>query len=146
GHQLALSPYGLLLALDGDPLRVLEAGSGTDEMAITTRANHGGTWGLAFSPDGRYLAITELHDVGIFDLLAGKFVHTFRGHRSWTTSVAFTPDGKRLISGAEDTTALVWDMGVVPAEKLPAPDWSSLWDELKNADGRAAYAGVWHLW
>src|SRR5262249_35687617 len=92
-----------------------------------------------------YLAITEVENVGIWDVLAGKFVHTFRGHRAWTTSVAFTSDGMRLISGAEDTTALVWDMSVIAEEKLPPPDWASLWDALKSADRRAAYTAFWHL-
>ena len=36
-------------------------------------------------------------------------------------------------------------MSVVPEEKLPAPDWASLWDTLKGADRRAAYTALWHL-
>jgi hypothetical protein len=36
-------------------------------------------------------------------------------------------------------------MRVVPEEKLPAPDWASLWDALKSADRRAAYTAFWHL-
>src|SRR5262249_47182095 len=145
GHELTFSPDGLLLGVYSDPTCILETGSGAEVVKIQHRGRPGRCWSLAFSPDGRYLAITEAEDVGIWDVLAGKFVHTFRGHRAWTTSVAFTPDGKRLISGAEDTTALVWDVGAVPEEKLPAPDWASLWDTLKLADRRAAYTAFWHL-
>jgi RNA polymerase sigma factor (sigma-70 family) len=144
-HELTFSPDGLLLGMYSEPTRILEAGSGEELVQIPHRAHHGGSWSLAFSPDGRYLAVTELDNIGIWDVLAGKFVHTFRGHRGWTTSLAFTPDGSRLISGAEDMTALVWDMSVVPEAKLPAPDWASLWGALKETDRRVAYTAFWHM-
>jgi WD40 repeat protein len=37
-------------------------------------------------------------------------LHEFPGHSGGVFALAFTPDGKRLISGSADTTALVWDV------------------------------------
>jgi WD40 repeat protein len=35
--------------------------------------------------------------------------HTFRGHTAAVLGVAFSPDGKRLVSGSHDQTVKVWD-------------------------------------
>ena len=36
---------------------------------------------------------------------------TLLGHRGWTISVAWRPDGKQLASGSGDRTIKIWDMG-----------------------------------
>src|SRR5260221_8329342 len=34
---------------------------------------------------------------------------TFKGHTTWVYSVAFSPDGKKIVSGCADGPAKVWD-------------------------------------
>ena len=65
---------------------------------------------VAFSPDGATLA-TACHSdyvVYLWDAATGRQKARFEGHSKEVTSLAFTADGRRLISGSEDSTALVW--------------------------------------
>jgi WD40 repeat protein/serine/threonine protein kinase len=36
-------------------------------------------------------------------------LHTLRGHKDTVTAVAFSPDGRRIVTGSSDYTAKVWD-------------------------------------
>lgn len=36
-------------------------------------------------------------------------MNVFSGHSSSVTTGQFTPDGKRIVSGSEDTSLIVWD-------------------------------------
>src|SRR5262249_28501254 len=72
----------------------------------------------------------------------------FAGHRGRVLCLAFSADGKTLVSGSEDTTALVWDLtGRLAAEDRRAGPLSDAalkpaWDALAEKDREAAYRGV----
>jgi WD40 repeat protein len=38
-----------------------------------------------------------------------SIIHVFEGHTSSVWSVAFSPDGKQIVSGSEDNSIRVWD-------------------------------------
>jgi WD40 repeat protein len=40
---------------------------------------------------------------------AWSLVRTLSGHSDWVYSVAYSPDGRRLVSGAHDNTIKIWD-------------------------------------
>ena len=42
-------------------------------------------------------------------------------HSNYVTSVAFSPDGKTIVSGSNDKTLKVWDAGT-PARLIPHLD------------------------
>src|SRR5258708_13196380 len=73
--------------------------------------------------------------VRLWDLPAGKEIARLEGHRGWVLSVAFSPDGRRLVSGGLDTTALVWDVSrfrhrTAPQATLSAANRDQCWSDL----------------
>jgi len=60
---------------------------------------------------GRWVASAgDDSTVKVWDSRTGKFLRSFRGHTGLVTSVAFTPDGRRLLSGNRHKTVPVWDL------------------------------------
>jgi WD40 repeat protein/uncharacterized caspase-like protein len=77
---------------------------------------------MALSPDGRWLAVggllanfdgTNHIDIGairLYDFASGELKALLKGHTNVVAGLAFSPDGKTLISGGGDSTAILWDV------------------------------------
>lgn len=79
----------------------------------------GGLYAVAVSRDGRWLALggyTRGKDgamaTRLYDFESGELVRLLEGHRGGVNALAFSPDGRRLVSsgGVDDNTAIIWDV------------------------------------
>lgn len=62
----------------------------------------------AFSPNGRYLAMNDIYDIRIWDLNDNNELPRLKSNEiQWAG--AFTPDSKRIVSGANGIVN-VWDI------------------------------------
>jgi WD40 repeat protein/transcriptional regulator with XRE-family HTH domain/GTPase SAR1 family protein len=71
----------------------------------------GGVLSVAFSPDGKLLAMGDTNgEIPLYQVADGKHILTYKGHTNWVVSLAFSSDGKTLASGSTDYTVKLWDV------------------------------------
>lgn len=103
---------------------------------------------VQFSPDGQTLAIALEPDkftpcIKLWNVKDWKELKSFIGHIGAVWSIAFSPDGERLVSGSSDRTVKIWD--VSSGEEI-----ATLWGHLDSVrsvvyspDGLTIASGGW---
>ncbi|NUQ65362.1 MAG: hypothetical protein HUU20_23085 [Pirellulales bacterium] len=81
---------------------------GSPQRAVL-RGHEGAVLGVAFSPDGCWIASAAGPAVRVWDAETGQQVAFHLGHDGDVLCVAYSPDGRRIVSGASDMTVRVWD-------------------------------------
>ncbi len=99
----------------------------------------------SYSPDGRYIA-TGCEDgdknVRIWDCDTGEVIHTLAGHTRKVHSLAFSPDGKWLLTGSWDYTARLWNVETGMPGGEPMRHLDLVQSVAFSSDGRLALSGA----
>lgn len=94
----------------------------TGKLKATLNRKRGtSTHTLAFSPSGRFIASGHYDGAKLWDntvkpkqragYAIGDYQYTleFRGHKDYVSQLAFSPNGKTLLTGSKDGTIQAWD-------------------------------------
>jgi RNA polymerase sigma factor (sigma-70 family) len=93
------------------PVAWWDVGTGTLQKQIRMPEEWAGP--VAFAPDGKLFATASWErraPIYLLETASGRVVRTVEGFRGVVRALAFLPDGKRLVSGMDDGSALVWDL------------------------------------
>lgn len=118
-RQVVFSPNGKSLAFDqGDRVVLWDVAAGKERasMAVPPRRFPSS---LAFAPDGKTVAVAlgiggrnvELGEALLCDASTGKERLHLRGHIGGVLALAFSPDGRTLVTGGSDARIKLWDVG-----------------------------------
>jgi len=150
--RLAFSSTGRMLVTAGvdSVVQIWEVASGKLRYA-TGSLNQLKTafTAVAITPDDRRIVIVPpSRQFRVFDTMTAAEIGKFSGHKGMVHDLAFSPDGKRLYSGGEDTTIWVWDFAGQAmkepkgAAKLSNADLALVWGQLAKVDAAEAYLAM----
>jgi len=125
--SLDFSPDGTLLASGGRDGRAIlwstatwkathrlqnpEPGPDPDRRDMESQGGRGFVDDVAFSPDGKTLALASRSgNVQLWNVATGELLESVKGHSGAVSAVAFSPDGRTLASGSFDQTVRLWNV------------------------------------
>ncbi|MBN1590214.1 MAG: WD40 repeat domain-containing protein [Pirellulales bacterium] len=116
------SPDSRLLAIGGSDEKTRDRFVACWDLASKTQkwqSEQANTLGpVVFSPDGKLIASADQQGhIYLRSADRGKRLATLRGHNDYVSCLVFSADGRRLLSGGQDTTLLLWDISSALKQK-----------------------------
>ena len=112
-YAVAHAPDGKTFATaDTEGKRTLLWDAATHELRqVFKEDGHGRVYGVDISSDGKLVATADYDNNCAYTWSheTGKLLQIFKGHIGGVWDVAFSPDSSKLMTGAWDCTAKVWD-------------------------------------
>ncbi len=125
-ETLSISHHGSQVAVAGWGGEVKLFSLKTGELEQTFNTEAGYVFALAFSPDDTKLAVGSNQSgkyLSVWDVASGKRIADLSGHTDAVLSVAWSRDGKSLLSGSYDNAARLWNVEDGTSKEYRGHDW-----------------------
>ncbi|MFH0953041.1 MAG: protein kinase [Verrucomicrobiota bacterium] len=134
--DIAFFPDGEhLLSMGFDGARIWSAASGDCVWTLFRKAAE--PEACAVSSDGSLFFADGI----IWDRATRREKWALKGHAAWISAAAFSPDGKRIVTGSRDGTMKIWDVETGRSLVTLRGHNKSVWDVAFSADGKKLLSG-----
>jgi WD40 repeat protein len=103
---------------------------------LCSQQNHNKT-PIDFSPDGTRMLTGADLVIREWDIKTGEVTKLLQGHYDYVNSVAYSSDGKYILSGSDDYTAILWNAATYKKERIFKMEDEVLFTDF-SADGSVA--------
>ncbi|KST65699.1 WD40 domain-containing protein [Mastigocoleus testarum] len=102
----------------------------------------GGVVSVAFSPDGKLLAMGDTNgEIRLYQVSDWKQLLIYKDHTNWVVSLAFSPNGKTIASGSMDYTVSLWDISTGQSLQTFQGHDNEVWSVAFSPDGDTLVSG-----
>jgi WD40 repeat protein len=109
------------------------------EPVVAVKANQKNLASIAFSADGKTLAVGGLgDDITLWSLPSGEQIETLSGHKIAVSSLQFINDGQSLVSLGYDQSIIFWDTGIWKPERTVRSDTQGVRGIIFSPDEKTA--------
>jgi len=104
-----------------------------------------------FSANGRVILINDYFAISAWEVATGRERVRFKGHFDRVSTMCFTPDGRGIVSGGDDSQVFLWDYtgrcpdGIWTTVKHAPEQRGALWKGLASDDAAEAHRAIWEL-
>ena len=149
--SVTFSPDGEILAggYRSEKIKLWEAATGELKTTCDGYPYHLRVQSVAFAPNGGTLASLNIWtqssagkaEILLWDAMTGRYIRNLKGHGNAIGNtrpfahgggIAFSPDGKRLISGSLDGKVLLWDPKAAVSNSFFHRLWGGLFGHRKG--------------